>query len=125
MDARALREFLDELKSHGHAQGHFLGLLHILIGRRITHKDIVVSQGMTWRELAAWLKKMRWDRESAREAGLKPEEMPPRDRERYWYVVISRAGVDSPAALADAAKLAQKLGALDYVIGPPPGTSTP
>jgi hypothetical protein len=124
MDARALREFLDELKSHGHAQGHFLGLLHILIGRRITRKDIVVSQGMPWRDLAAWLKKLRWDKESVREVGLKPEELPPRDRERYWYMVIARAGVDSPAALADAAKLAEKLEPLGYVVGPPPGATS-
>ena len=31
-----LREFLEDLKRHGQAQGYFLGLLHLLIGRRIT-----------------------------------------------------------------------------------------
>ncbi len=124
MDARALREFLDQIKSHGYAQGLFLGLLHILIGRRVTHEETVVCQGLTWRDAAGWLKKMRWDKESVRELGLKPEELPPRDRERFWYIVISRAGVDSAAAFEAAAKLTEKLAPLGYVIGPPPGTAT-
>jgi hypothetical protein len=122
MDARALREFLDELKSHGQAEGHFLGLLHILIGRRLSRKDgTVISQGLAWRDVAAWLKKTRWDRDAVLELGLKSDELPPRDRERYWYTVIARANVDSPAALQAAEKLAAKLQPLGYVVGPPPG----
>jgi len=124
MDARALREFLDELKAHGQAEGHFLGLLHILIGRRIARKDgNVITQGLAWRDVAVWLKKMRWDRDAVLELGLKPEELPPRDRERYWYTVISRARVDSPAALQAADKLAAKLVELGYVVGLPPDTT--
>jgi hypothetical protein len=124
MDARALREFLDELKSHGQAEGHFLGLLHILIGRRLARKDgAVISQGLAWREVASWLKKVRWDKDAALALGLKPDELPPRDRERYWYQVIARANVDSPAALQAAEALAAKLHQLGYIVGPAPGKS--
>ena len=66
---------------------------------------------------------MRWDRDAVLELGLKPEELPPRDRERYWYTVISRARVDSPAALQAADKLAAKLVELGYVVGLPPDTT--
>ena len=56
MDARALREFLLLLKEQAVAQGHFLGFLHLFIGRSITRNDgIVVSSGMSWRDLSAWL----------------------------------------------------------------------
>jgi hypothetical protein len=124
MDARALREFLDELKSHGHAEGDFLGLLHILIGRRLARKDgTVITQGLAWRDVATWLKKMRWEKDAVLELGLKPEDLPPRDRERYWYTVISRANVDSPAAALAADALAAKLVALGYVVSSTPGAA--
>jgi hypothetical protein len=118
----ALREFLDELKRLAAPHKHFLGLLHVLIGRRITKADgTVISNGMTWRDLATILKKYRWDRDAAREVGLNPEELPPRDRERYWYTVIARAHVDSPAAAAEGDRLVELLSPKGYVIGPAPG----
>src|SRR5436305_14385617 len=96
----ALRELLEDLEQQDAARQYFLGLLHILIGRRITRADgTLVSAGMTWRDLAALLKKLRWDREAARELGQDPDALPPRDRERYWYTVIARAGVDSAKAV--------------------------
>jgi hypothetical protein len=119
-----LQDFLEAVRTHGTATGHFRGLLHVLIGRRIGLADgTVVSAGMTWREVAALLKKMRWDRDAVQELGLAPADLPPRDREKYWYVAISRAGVSTPEASADADALVSGLGKLGYVIGPAPGAA--
>jgi hypothetical protein len=76
---------------------------------------------MTWRELAAVLKKARWDRDAAAAVGQDPAALPPRDRERFWYTVIARAHVDSPEAAAAGDKLAEALRAKGYEIGPSPG----
>jgi hypothetical protein len=117
-----LREFLEAVRTHGPAKGHFRGLLHLLIGRRICLADgTIISSGMTWRELAALLKKYRWDREDVRELGLDPADLPPRDREKFWYTAISRAGVLSDEASASADELVESLRALGYEIGPAPG----
>ena len=57
--------FLEELRKHGLAADRFLGLLHVLIGRRITRGDgTVVSAGLTWRNVAAVLKQVRWDKDA-------------------------------------------------------------
>jgi hypothetical protein len=102
-----LSEFLDTVRDQGAAAGHFRGLLHLLIGRHIRQAGgEVVSSGMTWRALAAVLKKQRWDREAVRELGLDPKSLPPRDREKYWYTAIAQAGVTSAAAQVDAEVLA-------------------
>lgn len=120
MDARL--ELLNLLKDQGLAQGNFLGLLNLLIGRRIETADaVLVSAGMTWRELAALLKKVRWEKESARELKLNTSSLPPRDREKFWYLAIAQAQVDSPRATEAGDALAEKLRAAGYVIGPPPG----
>jgi hypothetical protein len=117
-----LREFLEAVRTQGTARGHFRGLLHLLIGRRISRPDgEVVSEGLTWRAAAALLKKHRWDREDVRELGLDPADLPPRDREKFWYAAITRAGVVSPEASADADALVKPLKALGYEVGPPPG----
>lgn len=114
----ALREFLEELRKQDVSRQHFLGLLHLLIGHRLSKADgTVISQGLTWREVAALLKRLRWDKEYARLLGLNPAELPARDRERYWYQVIARAGVDSPRAREDAARLADWLRQHGYVVG--------
>jgi hypothetical protein len=118
----ALSEFLDSLKGQGLAQGNLLGLLHVLIGRRIARSDgRLISDGITWRTLAAALKRARWDKEAVRDLGLDPAKLPPRDRERYWYSAISRAGVDSEAAAAAGDRLAKAVRAKGIIIGPPPG----
>ena len=116
-----LREFLDDLKQRGIAQGNLLGLLNVLIGRRIEKADgTVVSNGITWRELAGFLKKVRWDREAVRELGLDPDQLPPRDRERFWYSVIAQARVDSAAAGQAGDRMAETLRAAGYAVGPGP-----
>jgi hypothetical protein len=119
-----LREFLEDLKRRGLVQGHFRGLLHLLIGRRIETADgRLVSAGLTWRDLAVLLKKVRWEREAVIELGLDPEALPPRDRQRYWYIAIAQAQVDSPAARQDADRLAELLQGAGYRAGPAPGTT--
>ena len=121
-----LREFLNAVRHHGTARGNLLGLLHILIGRRITRADgAPVSGGMTWRELAMLFKQLRWDREVVRELNLDPADLPPRDRERFWYTAIAQAGVGSATAKAAGDRLVAPLQALGYVVGPAPGGSTP
>ena len=117
-----LREFLNAVRHHGTARGNLLGLLHILIGRRITRADgAPITGGMTWRELAVLLKQLRWDRDAVRELNLDPADLPPRDRERYWYAAIAQAGVGSPSAKAAGDRLVAPLQALGYVVGPAPG----
>src|SRR5262249_605922 len=117
-----LRELLNLLKEEGLAEGHFLGMLHVLIGRRISLEDgTLVSAGVSWRDLAALLKRVRWDREAVREIGLDPATLPPRDRTRFWYTAISRAGVDTPAAAAAGELFAEVLDGAGYQVGPPPG----
>lgn len=113
----ALREFLDDLRRQGLADFRFLGLLHLLIGHRISRADgTVIATGLTWRELAAQLKRVRWDREAVRQLGLDPDQLPPRDRERFWYTAISRAGVDSEQARHQAEELAARLTAIGYTV---------
>jgi len=115
-----LREFLDVIREQGHAKGNFLGLLHILIGRRIaTTEGEEVSRGLSWRDVSTLLKKVRWDREAIRELGLDPESLSPRDRQRFWYQAIAQAGVDSNAAKSAGDRLAQAI-ASAYDIGPAP-----
>lgn len=116
-----LHEFLEDLRRHGYAQGNLLGLLHVFIGRRIeTAQGGLISQGVTWRALAALLKKIRWDKDAVRELGLNPKDLPPRDREKFWYLAIAQAGVDSERAAAAGDRLAEILRAHGYVVGPAP-----
>ena len=117
-----LLQFLEAIRQHAAARGQLRGLLHVLIGRQITKADgTPVSSGLNWREAAALLKRLRWDTEAVRELGLNPAELPVRDRERFWYAAIARAGVDSMVAQAEGDRLARPLLTLGYVIGPPPG----
>ncbi len=118
----ALQAFLEEIKKQKLAKDHLVGLFHILIGRRITTEDgTLISSGMTWRELAALLKKVRWDKESVRELELNPEGLAPRDREKFWYTAIARANVSSAKAKESGNELAALLQDKGYRIGAPPG----
>jgi hypothetical protein len=120
-----LHEFLEILRRHHSQQGNFLGLLNVLIGRRIeTSEGTVVSTGLTWRALAAWLKKARWDPEAVRDLGLDPAQLPPRDRERYWFAAISQAQVDSLLAAKAGDEWIGILRHSGYVVGPAPGTAS-
>lgn len=121
MDARV--EFLNQVREAGLDQGHFVGLLHILIGRRIeSAAGTLISSGSTWRDVASLLKKVRWPREAVTELKLNPDDLPLRDRERYWYAVIGLAHVDTPEAAKAGDALVEALGKAGYVVGPAPGT---
>ena len=118
----ALAELLHDLKQNGLATGNFLGFLHVLIGRRVAKKDgTPVIAGVTWRELAAQLKKQRWNTDAVKEIDLNPDDLPPRDRERFWYTAIIRARVDSEEAAKAGDKFAALLKKKGYEVGPAPG----
>ena len=111
----ALPALLELLKKHHLLRGNLQGLFHLLIGRRITTAEgVLVSKGLTWRELAALLKKLRWDTEAVRELGIDPDTLPSRDRQRFWYTAISHAKVDSAGARDAADRLAKAIEPLGY-----------
>jgi hypothetical protein len=117
-----LREFLEKVRQNHLTRGHFRALLHVVIGRKIARADgTVLSTGVTWRQLADLLRIIRWDKELVRELGLNPDDLPPRDRQRYWYAAIVAARVDAPDArdLGDA--FARLVAPLGFVVGPAPG----
>jgi hypothetical protein len=119
----ALSTLLEALKKGGQAKGHLRGFLHVFIGRKIIrHSDkSVVSAGVTWRDLAGWLKKLRWDPDAVKELGLDPDDLPPRDRQRFWYSAIAAAKVDSSEAIKEGDKFAKVLKGMGYDVGPAPG----
>src|SRR5262249_49586681 len=101
-------------------------LVNILIGRRIQAADgTVISTAVSWRALADWLKRVRWNKEAVRELGIDPASLPPRDRLRYWYLTIAQARVDSPEPTEAGNRLAEVLRAAGYRIGPPPKSAAP
>jgi hypothetical protein len=119
-----IRDLLTTARDRGLVPGHFRGLLHIAIGRKVTRPDgTVVSVGVTWRALAAELKSQRFDTELVREYGADPDVLAARDRERFWYAAITAAKVDSPEAVAEADKLIPLLRAHGFVVGPAPGVA--
>ena len=116
-----LTALLELARSRGLVAGHFRGLCHLAVGRTVTTAaGEPVSPGVTWRELAALLRDLRFDKQLVLEVGADPEELSPRDRQRFWYSAIALARPDSAEARADADALALKLTELGYVVGPPP-----
>ncbi|MCE9563218.1 MAG: hypothetical protein K8U57_14335 [Planctomycetes bacterium] len=121
-----IRELLSAIRDAGVLTGNFRGLLHIAIGRKVTRPDgSIVSAGVTWRALSTELKTLRFDQELVREYGADPDALTARDRERFWYAAIAAAKVDSAEAIEEADKLAPKLKALGFVVGPSPGAPSP
>jgi hypothetical protein len=119
-----IRELLSAVRDADIVAGNFRGLLHVAIGRKVARPDgSTVSMGVTWRELAAELKALRFDQDLVREYGADPDDLTARDRERFWYAAIAVAKVDSAEAIAEADRLAPKLKSLGFVIGPPPGAA--
>lgn len=120
-----LLEMLNRVREKQMVSGHFRGLVHIAIGRTIKADDgTVISAGTTWRELSHLLKAAKFDKEIVREMGADPDEISPRDRERFWYSAIALARPDSADALAEADLLVDQLAALGFTVGPPPAGLT-
>ncbi|HEX4610933.1 MAG TPA: hypothetical protein VH092_22270 [Urbifossiella sp.] len=114
-----IRGLLDAARTHGLVAGHFRGLLHIAIGRTVADTSgAVLSRGLTWREAAALLKELRYDRELVREYGADPDTLAPRDRERFWYAAIAQARVDSAEASTEADRLAAALKSHGFIVAP-------
>ena len=121
-----IREFLEAVRDNDLVAGHFRGVLHVAIGRRMTAPDgSTVSAGVTWRELAGWLKLLRFDTDLVQEFGADPDALAPRDRTRFWYGAIAMAKVDSAEAFAQAERLVERLKGLGFIVGPPPAGSVP
>lgn len=121
-----LRSFLEAVLHHHLVAGHLRGLFHILIGRRIAKADgTLVSAGITWRELANLLKELRFDPDLAKAFDADPDEIAPRDRQRFWYSVIALARPDSAEAYADAEVLAVRLKPLGYHVAIATNVPTP
>lgn len=121
-----LRDLLDVIRQKGLAKGRMRGVFHVAIGRTVARPDgTVVATGVTWRELAEWLRVLRYETELVRELGADPDTLSPRDRQKFWYSAIALARVDSAAAFAEAAKLADALKPLGFVVGPPPAGAVP
>lgn len=118
-----IREVLEAARDRGLLSGNFRAFLHIAIGRTVSRADgSVISKGLTWRELAALLKLLRFDRELVREFGADPDQLAPRDRERFWYSAIAAAHVDSREAIAEANRVISPLKGLGYVVGMAPSS---
>jgi hypothetical protein len=119
MDARLA--LLNRIKHEGWAKGNLLGLLNVLIGRRIEDGDATpVSNGITWRELASLLKKARWDKSAVEELPIQSVVLPPRDREKFWYAVIAHAQVGSADAVKAGDRLAERMRKGGLVVGDSP-----
>jgi hypothetical protein len=119
----SLRDFLKDVLRQGYAQGNFLGLLNVVVGRQIkSSAGEVIAQGITWRALSMLLKKVRWDKEAVRELGLDPARLPPKDRERFWFLAITQGRIDSATATSAGDRLAEKLREAPerYQVGPAP-----
>jgi len=111
----ALAELFEKIRDGELSKGLFLGLLHVLIGRTVTSPTgSVLSKGMTFREVATWLKKLRWDPADVKDLGLDPDSLPIRDRQRYWFAAICQAQVGSPEAIKAGEKFIAKLKAAGY-----------
>jgi hypothetical protein len=119
------RQFLELVRDQQLVSGHLSGVFHIAIGRRIsTPAGDLLAAGVTWRELAALLKELKFDRELVRELGADPDQLSPKDREKFWYYAVAMAKVDGPEASGQADELAARLAPLGLVVGPHPGGLT-
>lgn len=117
-----LREFLERVRQSQLVRGYMRAILHIAIGRRISRTDgTTLSTGVTWRQLSELLRVIRWDKDLVRELGLNPDDLPPRDRQRYWYAAIVAANVNTMEVRESADRYAALVEPLGFVIGPAPG----
>ena len=79
-----------------------------------------IPRTLIGRTTLVWNKGMRFDKDLVAEVGGDPEELSPRDRQRFWYAAITLARPDSTEAQAQADRLAGAVKPLGYLVGPPP-----
>lgn len=116
-----LSQFILDIRRNVLRPGQFRGLLNVLVGRRVDAADgTLISNGQTWRTVAALLKKHRFDKKLAMELDIDVKSLPPRQRDRYWYAAIGQGAIDSAAARAQGDQIAIAAKALGYTIGPAP-----
>ena len=90
-------------------------MLNLLVAYRITDESgQVVSNGLTFRQVSEKLKKSRWNPDDVETLGLKSVELPQRDRLRFWYVALVRAGVGGSKAMMEADTLAKAVKKVGY-----------
>ncbi len=115
------RQVLELIRDRQMAGGRLRGVFHLLIGRTIAKDDgTVLSNGVTWRELSQWLKLLKFDRALVKELDADPESLSPKDREKFWYVAITLAKVDSDRARREADEVAALLKPLGFSAGGSP-----
>lgn len=111
-----LSDFLEFVNTQGLAVGRLRGLFHICIGRTIRNNEKIISEGVTWRELAKLLKHLKYEKSLGNEVNVDSDDLNPKDRERYWYAVIALAQPDSVTATTQAQELANRLQANQITI---------
>lgn len=111
----AIDQFLLTVKTKSLHLGRFLGLLNLLVAYRITDETgQVISNGLTFKLVSEKLKKNRWNPEDVETLGLKSAELPQKDRLRFWYVALVRAGVGGTKASMEADTLAKAVKKIGY-----------
>ena len=101
------RAVLELIRDRGLVAGRLRGFFHLVIGRTLSRGDgTILSTGVTWRELSQLLKLLKFDRDLVKELDADPDSISPKDREKFWYVAISLAKVDSAQARREAEELA-------------------
>ena len=116
------RAVLELIRDRGLVAGRLRGFFHLVIGRALSRGDgTILSTGVTWRELSQLLKLLKFDRDLVKELDADPDSISPKDREKFWYVAISLAKVDSAQARLEAEELAGLLKPHGILVGSAPG----
>ena len=111
----AVDQFLLTVKTKSLHFGRFLGLLNLLVAYRIADESgQIVSNGLTFKQVSEKLKKNRWNPDDVETLGLKSAELPQKDRLRFWYVALVRAGVGGSKASMEADTLAKAVKKIGY-----------
>lgn len=96
--------------------GRFLGFLNLLVAYKISDESgKEVSVGLTFKQLSEKLKKNRWNPEDAETLGLKPKDLPQRNRFRFWYVSLVRSEIGGSKAKKEAETLAKAIKKIGYI----------
>ena len=114
----ALATLLDHIKKQGLATGNVLGFFHVLIGRHMQRGRTAKSSppACPRAKLYELAQEGPLGHQPGHRAEYEAEELPPKDRQRFWYGAIAKAGVDSAAAAKAGDLFGRKLEALGYQV---------